>query len=146
MAQQRQDRRGEVQAATASATGLACFIFRFLRRPQYKTEIHCDSKEYNIYIHQSSLSTDFKSILSDSGVTYSDILNYSLAIIERKVKKIFKDYKEVLNEGFINEESKERQLINALVSVINFSYFIYSVAPKVNSTITVIPQLIPEFK
>ncbi|WP_254044595.1 H-NS family nucleoid-associated regulatory protein, partial [Salmonella enterica] len=30
---QRQDRRGEVQAATASATGLACFIFRFLRRP-----------------------------------------------------------------------------------------------------------------
>lgn len=34
MAQQRQDRRGEVQAATASATGLACFIFRFLRRPQ----------------------------------------------------------------------------------------------------------------
>lgn len=35
MAQQRQDRRGEVQAATASATGLACFIFRFLRRPRY---------------------------------------------------------------------------------------------------------------
>ncbi len=34
MAQQRQDRRGEVQAATASATGLACFIFRFLRRPR----------------------------------------------------------------------------------------------------------------
>ncbi|WP_290874824.1 hypothetical protein, partial [Aquabacterium sp.] len=32
-AQQRQDRRGQVQAATAAATGLACFIFRFLRRP-----------------------------------------------------------------------------------------------------------------
>ncbi|MEZ1612191.1 Tn3 family transposase, partial [Pseudomonas aeruginosa] len=26
--------RGQVQAATAAATGLACFIFRFLRRPQ----------------------------------------------------------------------------------------------------------------
>ncbi|MDT7159464.1 LysR substrate-binding domain-containing protein [Citrobacter freundii] len=35
LAQQRQDRRGQVQAATAAATGLACFIFRFLRRPQY---------------------------------------------------------------------------------------------------------------
>ncbi|MGL6321400.1 hypothetical protein, partial [Aeromonas hydrophila] len=35
-AQQRQDRRGQVQAATAAATGLACFIFRFLRRPQPK--------------------------------------------------------------------------------------------------------------
>ncbi|WP_208110812.1 hypothetical protein, partial [Aquabacterium commune] len=31
--QQRQDRRGQVQAATTAATGLACFIFRFLRRP-----------------------------------------------------------------------------------------------------------------
>ena len=26
--------RGQVQAATTAATGLACFIFRFLRRPQ----------------------------------------------------------------------------------------------------------------
>jgi TnpA family transposase len=33
LAQQRQDRRGQVQAATTAATGLACFIFRFLRRP-----------------------------------------------------------------------------------------------------------------
>ncbi|MDT9805585.1 hypothetical protein RUX19_30085, partial [Klebsiella oxytoca] len=28
--------RGQVQAATAAATGLACFIFRFLRRPRVK--------------------------------------------------------------------------------------------------------------
>ncbi|TYT35286.1 hypothetical protein FZC29_31470, partial [Pseudomonas aeruginosa] len=34
LAQQRQDRRGQVQAATTAATGLACFIFRFLRRPR----------------------------------------------------------------------------------------------------------------
>ncbi|EIK4809221.1 RNA-directed DNA polymerase [Vibrio parahaemolyticus] len=89
-----------------------------------------DSDSIDIYIHQNSLSTDFKSILSDSGVTYSDILNYSLAIVERKVKKVFKDYSDMLND-----ESRERQLINALVSIINFTYFIYSVTPKVNSTI-----------
>lgn len=97
---------------------------------KYRVEPSDDVNEYNVYIHQGSLSTDFKSILSDSGVTYSDILNYSLAIIEKKVKKIFMDYKEISSN-----ESKERQLINAMVSVINFSYFIYSVAPKVNSTI-----------
>ncbi|WP_176000839.1 enoyl-ACP reductase FabI [Burkholderia vietnamiensis] len=34
MAQQRQGRRGKVQAVATAATGLACFIFRFLRRPQ----------------------------------------------------------------------------------------------------------------
>ncbi|EPP5347665.1 antiviral reverse transcriptase Drt3b [Vibrio alginolyticus] len=97
---------------------------------KYRKDSDNDLNEYNIYIHQSSLSTDFKSILSDSGVTYSDILNYSLAIIEKKVGKIFKDYNDIPES-----ESKERQIINSLVSVVNFSYFIYSVAPKVNSTI-----------
>ena len=32
-AQQCQGRCGEVQAIATAATGLACFIFRFLRRP-----------------------------------------------------------------------------------------------------------------
>lgn len=89
-----------------------------------------ETDEYSVYIHQSSLSTDFKTILSDSGVTYSDILNYALSIIEKKVKKIFIDHKDIPRS-----ESSDRQLINALVSVINFSYFIYAVTPKVNSTI-----------
>jgi hypothetical protein len=34
MAQQCQGRCGEVQAIATAATGLACFIFRFLRRPR----------------------------------------------------------------------------------------------------------------
>ena len=87
-------------------------------------------EECSIYIHQSSLSTDFKSILADSGITYSDILNYSLAIIEKKLKRILVDYKSIKHS-----ESSSRQLINALISIINFIYFIYAVAPKVNSTI-----------
>lgn len=97
-------------------------------------------KEGSIYVNQSSLSTDFKSILADSGVTYSDILNYSLGVVERKTKKILIDYKTIRES-----ESSARKLINALVSVINFTYFIYSVAPKVNSTIKlcrVIQQII----
>lgn len=97
-----------------------------------KVEDGKDVVEGSIYIHQSSLSTDFKSILADSGITYSDILNYSLAIIERKVKRILIDYKAIKHN-----ESSSRQLINALVSIINFIYFIYAVAPKVNSTIKI---------
>lgn len=89
-----------------------------------------EQKEGSIYINQGSLSTEFKSILADSGITYSDILNYSLAIVERKNKKILIDYQTIKKNG-----ASERQLINALVSIINFTYFIYSVAPKVNSTI-----------
>ena len=51
------------------------------------------TKDGSIYINQNSLSTEFKTILFDSGITYSDVLNYSLSIIEKKVKKILKDYK-----------------------------------------------------
>ncbi|MCC8996761.1 MAG: hypothetical protein LM517_06880, partial [Nitrosomonas sp.] len=51
LAQQRQDRRGQVQAATTVATGLACFIFRFLRRPQveFAKNFHVDSSNVNLY-------------------------------------------------------------------------------------------------
>src|SRR6218665_3865713 len=38
LAQQRQGRRGQVPTATTTATGLACFIFRFLRRPPSDAE------------------------------------------------------------------------------------------------------------
>ncbi|MCH7330242.1 antiviral reverse transcriptase Drt3b [Acinetobacter modestus] len=86
--------------------------------------------EGEIYIHQNSLSTEFKTILFESGITYSDIINYSLSIVEKKLKKILNDYK-----GFSVSESGNRQLINAIISIINFTYFIYSVTPKVNSTI-----------
>lgn len=86
--------------------------------------------EGNIYINQRKLSTDFKSILAETGITYSDVLNYTLAIVEKKVKEILKNYKEIPES-----ESSSRQLINSLVSIINFIYFIYAVAPKVSSTI-----------
>lgn len=56
------------------------------------------------------------------------------------MKRILTDYK-VIEQA----ESSSRQLINALVSIVNFSFFIYAVAPKVNSTIKlcrVIQQII----
>ncbi|HCG7067803.1 TPA: ABC transporter ATP-binding protein [Vibrio parahaemolyticus] len=90
-----------------------------------------DGDNKQIYIHQNSISTDFKSILSDSGVTYSDVLNYSLAIIEKKIKRILKDFKDIE----LPSDSDKNQLINAIISIVNFSYFIYAVSPKVNSTI-----------
>ena len=87
-------------------------------------------KKGSIFIHEASLITDFKSILSTSGVTYTDILNYSLAIVEKKIKKILLDYKSIeMNENI------DRQLVRAVVSIINFSFFVYSVSPRVNSTI-----------
>lgn len=87
-------------------------------------------RDGKVYIQQSILSTDFKTILFESGITYSDVINYSLSIVEKKVKKLFKDFK-----GISISDSNDRQLVNAIISIINFTFFIYAVTPKVNSTI-----------
>src|SRR5260364_157663 len=47
LAQQRQDRRWQVQAATADATGLTCFKFRFLRRPQREQRLSFSKKAFS---------------------------------------------------------------------------------------------------
>lgn len=99
----------------------------------YKLEDKEEGEEFrkgSINIAESSLKTDFKSIISTSQITYSDILNYSMAIIERKVKKILKESR-LLKPS----QSAEKQLVKSLFSIINFVYFIYSVSPKVNGTI-----------
>tara|TARA_R110001583_G_C5656601_1_gene409268 strand:- start:530 stop:2569 length:2040 start_codon:yes stop_codon:yes gene_type:complete len=99
----------------------------------YKLEDKKEGEEYRkgtIHITESSLKTDFKSIISSSQITYSDILNYSMAIVERKVKNVLKESKLVKPS-----QSSEKQLVRSLFSIINFVYFIYSVAPKVNGTI-----------
>lgn len=83
-----------------------------------------------IYIGRSALVTDFKSILSVSGVGYGDILNYSLSVVERKVGSLIDSYGKIekppgLDKGF----SK------ALESLLWFVFFVYAVSPKVNTTI-----------
>ncbi|HEY1026252.1 MAG TPA: antiviral reverse transcriptase Drt3b [Pseudomonas sp.] len=83
-----------------------------------------------IYIARSSLVTDFKSILSASGVGYGDVLNFSLSVVERKVGALIDSYGKIektpgLDKGF----SK------ALESLLWFVFFIYAVSPKVNTTI-----------
>lgn len=84
----------------------------------------------DIYIGRSALVTDFKSILSVSGVGYGDVLNYSLSVVERKVGALIDSYGKIeklpgLDKGF----SK------ALESLLWFVFFVYAVSPKVNTTI-----------
>ncbi|HHP0493444.1 TPA: antiviral reverse transcriptase Drt3b [Vibrio harveyi] len=96
---------------------------------KYKTETNEDEQLIgNIKINSRSLIIDFKSILKNSGVDYENIMNYSLAIIERKLKAILETHNKLAN-------SNENSLSEALSSIIKFTFFIYSVSPKVNSTI-----------
>lgn len=84
----------------------------------------------DIYIARSSLITDFKSILSTSGVNYGDILNYSLSVVERKVGALIATYKKIEKIS-----STDKSFSKSMEALLGFVFFIYAVSPKVNTTI-----------
>ncbi|MBP3126078.1 antiviral reverse transcriptase Drt3b [Thalassospira sp. ER-Se-21-Dark] len=84
----------------------------------------------SVYVNANALITSFKTIIKTCGVEYKDMLNYTLSIAERKCEKIFENYLKV-TEGY----RSQNQLINAVKGILEFVFFIYSVSPRVNTTI-----------
>lgn len=99
-------------------------------------DVNIKVKYGHIFIKSSPLITEFKEIIKTSGVEYKDILNYSLAIVESRLSKIISKFKEVDEE---NKSSKS--LYYAISSIIEFSFFIYSVSPRVNTTVKLVRVL-----
>jgi len=87
-------------------------------------------KKGSIYINSKSLITQFKTIIKECDVNYKDILNYSLTIVEGKCEKILKNYYQASTT-----HRSEKKLIDAMTGVLDFVFFIYSVSPRVNTTI-----------
>lgn len=84
----------------------------------------------SIYINSKALITKFKTIVKECSVEYKDILNYSMSIIERKCHKILKLYSSISSSN-----RNEWQLTKAVLGILEFLFFIYSVSPRVNTTI-----------
>jgi hypothetical protein len=84
----------------------------------------------SIYVDAQSLIIQFKTIIKVCGVQYKDLLNYSLSIVENKLDLILRDYTKASPA-----HRSQRELTNALLGILQFVFFIYSVSPKVNSTI-----------
>jgi hypothetical protein len=84
----------------------------------------------SIRINTSALITSFKTIIKTCDVEYKDMLNYTLAIVERRCEKVFTNYLKVSPEC-----RTPIQLLNAIKGIIEFVFFIYSVSPRVNTTI-----------
>lgn len=100
----------------------------------YRTTEEGDDKNKiikgSVYIRSDKLITQFKTIIKECSVSYKDMLNYSLATVENKSDRILKKYSKTTNKY-----RPKRQIIQAIISILDFSFFIYSVAPKVNTTI-----------
>lgn len=83
-----------------------------------------------IYVDSRQLIIEFKTVLAVCGVQYRDILNYALAIVERKTDEIIRRFARA-----DPDLRSIRQLTYALRAILEFAFFIYSVSPRVNSTI-----------
>jgi hypothetical protein len=81
-------------------------------------------------INANLLIIRYKSAIKEAGVTYGDLLNYTFAIIENKLEKLFKAYVDS-----DKTDSDRKQVSNALLAIMEFVFFAYSASPKVNHTI-----------
>lgn len=87
-------------------------------------------KRGDIYINSTALITQFKTVIKECNVEYKDVLNYSFGIVERRCDRILKNY------GKASEDYRsEKKLVQAIVAILEFTFFLYSVSPRVNTTI-----------
>jgi hypothetical protein len=84
----------------------------------------------SIFVSSNKLITKFKTIIKETGINYKDILNYSLSLIERKVDKILIDYQKL-----DRKKISEKEFTEAILEILDFTFFLYSVSPRVNTTI-----------
>lgn len=94
-----------------------------------ETTDETSEKTGSIYVSSNRLITKFKTIIKETGIDYKDILNYSLSLIEIKVSKILKDYK-----NLEKKKNSEKAFIKAILEILDFTFFLYAVSPRFNTT------------
>jgi hypothetical protein len=94
-----------------------------------------DKKLFTLYVSSNNLITRFKSIVKETNVKYKDVLNYTLAILDRKTFNILKNINKIKGEKDIDLQQVYDKLCKSLLSILDFTFFIYSVSPRVNTTI-----------
>ena len=99
-------------------------------RPEDSEEGAEEEKKYAFYASSNKLITRFKTIIKETGIAYKDILNYALACIDRKVLKLIKVYSAVESK-----KDQEYRVVKAVLELFDFTFFLYSVSPRVNTTI-----------
>lgn len=89
-------------------------------------------EQNKVYFTSSNIITRFKSIIKETGIEYKDIMNYTLAIIDKKTASIIKKY-------HTEKEKNELQSISvyekAFLEILDVTFFFYSVTPRVNFTV-----------
>jgi len=106
--------------------------------------------KFEMKFDSNKLIAKYKAIIKQSGIDYKDVLNYSLALFNNKIEdnlivfhKIFLEYRKLELDGklskiqLIKKNTVEKSLTKHLESFVDIIFFLYSVSPRVNSTIKI---------
>lgn len=96
--------------------------------PQHNLVIQPEIKG-NIYLDSQKLILNFKAILKKNQIEYNQIINYTFSILQNKLEEILKNYKKVTPKY-----RNENEFIISLLALIEFAFFIYTVAPQATTT------------
>ena len=107
--------------------------------------------DVDIRCNSNKLITEFKTIIVVSNVAYKDIMNYTLALVKSNlvsnIEKYEKHKRKLEKRNFHGELTREeqkklvKQEVNFrkyIVELLDFTFFLYGVSPKVNSTIKLV--------
>ena len=83
-------------------------------------------------VNSNRLIIRFKTVIKETSVTYGELLNYTLAITENKIEKLFQSY--LACDKTIRDQ---KHLLKALLAIMEFAFFVYSASPRVNHTIRI---------
>lgn len=111
-------------------------------------DISLINHKFNFYFDSNKLATKYKLIIKESQIDYKDVLNYSLAVLINKIERSLLNFERVIKDYLIKQNKGELSKSDCLLigkveesfalhieRFIDFVFFIYSVSPRVNSTI-----------
>lgn len=82
--------------------------------------------------NSQSLIIEYKTVLKMSNVSYLDVGNYTFALLESTIDRIFAEYIKTYDEN-----RSDHILVKAIIDVMEFAFFIYASAPRVNISIRI---------
>lgn len=110
-------------------------IFDYLKAyTKNDIEFSTDDSDENfdsMYFSSSNVITRFKTIIKESKIEYKDIMNYSLAILDKKTKNLLKKF----NADNKGDTTNIKHYEKGILQILDVAFFLFSVTPRVNFTI-----------
>lgn len=97
--------------------------------------LHEESNELvnlNFYANSQTTITKFKILIKETGVNYNDVLNWTYAILNNRLESILLEYKEMEDKSNL-----QTKVCKFVLELLDFSFFLYAVNPKISSTIKI---------